>query len=219
MPKSEMESRKNAGLFGDKWFRVRNSNKVLSGKIFSPDIMPAVNGYDDTLKEYDSILRERDGLSKIVAELMESNQEALKQIDEDTKNVADLTKKNTQALRKDADQLRACASGKTIDTKDVLAALSDVTKTAKGFIDARDSIWVDITAVAQQNLQRFEKARDEYKSKADALDDKEKKLATTAQKCQSDITRILNQYSVIAREADHEEVIKSLQSLTKQFQK
>jgi hypothetical protein len=203
-----------------KWFKVKNSNKALkSGSLFSPDITPSINSYDDTLKDYDAILRKRDGLSKIIDELLNDNTEALHQISDETKAVADLTKKSMDSMKKDAVLLRQCVSGKSIETKAVVAALSDVTTTAKSFIDERDSKWTEITAIAQQNLQRFEKARDEYKSQAEALDDEEKKLATTAQKCQADITRTLNQYSVIAREADHEEIIKGLQSLTKEFQK
>src|SRR5262249_54438181 len=140
-------------------------------------------------------------------------------IADDTKDVADMTKKNVESLRKDAAELRKCAAGKTVETKEVIATLTDVTTKAKTFIQERDAKWVDITAVAQQNLQRFEKDADDYTSQADALDDQEKKLAATAQKCQSDVTRILNQYSVVAREIDHEEIIKSLQSLTKEFTK
>jgi hypothetical protein len=219
MATSEMESRKNAGPFMPKWFKVRSSNKALSGKQFSPDITPALNKYDDTLKDYDAILRKRDELSKIISDLLEDNTEAVHQIQDETTEVADLTKKSMASMKKDAEQLRKCANGKKMEAKEVLAALSDVTTKAKGFIDERDSKWVDITAIAQANLKRFEKARDDFKSKSDSLDDEEKKLAATAQKYQSDVTRTLNQYSVIAREIDHEEIIKSLQSLTKEFQK
>jgi hypothetical protein len=123
------------------------------------------------------------------------------------------------SLKKDAEQLRKCAGGKTIETREVIAALTDVSTKAKSFISDRDSRWTEITAIAQQNQQRFEKARDEYKSQADSLDNGEKQLAATAQKCQVNITRILNQYSGVAREVHHEEIIKSLQSLTKEFQK
>lgn len=220
MPKSEMEARKNAGPFMPKWFKVKNSYKILKdSKLFSPDITPAINSYDDKLKDYDAILRKRDELSKIIVELLEQNDVAVKQISEDTKEVADMTHKSADSLRKDALQLRKCASGKTVDTREVLTALADVTIQAKTFIEERDAKWVEITAIAQQNLKRFEKAYDEYKSQADALDDEEKKLATAAQKCQSDITRTLNQYSMNAREVNEETVIKGLQSLTKEFQK
>ena len=167
MAKSEMEARKNAGPFMPKWFKVRSSNKALSGKQFSPDITPAINSYDDTLKDYDAILRKRDGLSTIIDELLDQNIEAVKAIESEMKDIADLTKKSMDSMQKDAAQLRKCAGGKAVETKEVITALASVSTQAKSFISDRDSKWTEITAIAQQNQQRFEKARDEYRSQAD----------------------------------------------------
>ena len=220
MGKPDIELRKAAGPFMPKWLKVKSSYKALkSGTLFKPDVAPAIERYDQTLKDYDALVKERDELNKIVVELLKQNGEAASEIEGKTKEVGDLTKKSMDSMQKDADQLKKCAAGKEVEPKEVFDALADIASKAEEFVNKRKTLWSGVDGVANQNLVRFKKARDDYKTKSDAWTAKIDKLSETAYKCQTEIGQIVAGYCDIAREADHEEIVKGLQSLGKSFYK
>jgi hypothetical protein len=220
MAKSDMDKRKDAGPFMPKWLKVKNSYKALkTGTLFKPDITPAIESYDGTLKEYDTLCKERDELNKIVVELLKQGSESGSKIEGKTKEISDVTTKHVASVQKDGEQLRKCAGGKDVDTKEVVDALCDVVTQGEEFIKKRKSLWTDIDSTATENLARYKKARDEYKSKSEALKAKIDKLADTAYKCQTNIGQIVATYCDIARDADHDEIVKGLQSLGNAFYK
>src|SRR5947199_9288239 len=88
-----LEARKKGGPFLPKWQKVKGSHKALGGKLFLPDIGGAIDRYDQTLKEYDTLLKEQEKLKSGLLEMIKDNSES---VDEIAMLNAELTKRRAK---------------------------------------------------------------------------------------------------------------------------
>lgn len=217
MSGTPIEKRIAAGPLLPKWNKVKSKHKALKSSAFTPDISSAISRYDDTLKQYDELQKDQDKLKDVVNDLMKENQEAFKQIQDLTSDLTDITKKSFDTMSKSASKLQKYTASKNGDSKGVVSDLSEISDAAEDFLTKRKSHWDQIDKIANQNLQRHKKARDEFKSKSDAVNSKMDKLEDAAYKAQTEIAGIVAGYVQIADEMDHPEIIKDLQALGKEF--
>lgn len=209
-----MEDRKKAGPFLPKWLKVKSRHKALnSGNLFKPDITGAINRYDQTLKDYDDLVKEQEKLKDIIRELGNQGSEAAAKRDQVVNDLAKLDKTFGDRMKQSSQQMANSAGGSNADPAKVVEILTDIVDTVESFFNERKGQWQKLESGGIEHLQRFKKARDEYKKIADASAAEMKKLEDLAYKCQSEIGEILVDYVNIADDADHPEIIKDIKTL------
>jgi len=208
-----IEARKKNGPFLPKWQKVKGSHKALSGKLFQPDITGAIERYDQTLSDYDTLIAEQDKLKGILGKMIESNEDAVTEIAASNAELTQLTTKMKSTLAPCYGTLRKYCEGGSGDLSTVKSALETLVSGADDYTGKRKQIFTDIDGAAIVNLTKFKKGRDDFVSQAAAAEAKMSKLQDEADKAESAIMSIVSDYVGIADDADHPEIVKSLKSL------
>lgn len=210
---TSMEARKKGGPFLPKWQRVKSSHKALSGKLFQPDITSVINRYDQTLTDYDALLKEQEKLKGMIGDLMKANEEALGEIADFNSELAQLSAKMKSATSPNGAILNKYSGGGTVDLQSIKAELNSVVSTAEEYISKRKQLFTDIDGTAYGNLNKFKKVRDDFVSQAASAEAQIAKLESDADSAESAIMSAIDKFVDIADDADHPEIVKSLKGL------
>jgi len=213
MGSPSMEDRKKAGPFGPKWQKVKGKNKALTGKSFKPDLTPVIERYDQTLKDYDALIAQRDQLRKSLQDLLKSNETFANEISEVKKTLADLEAKFNPAAQKHLAIIRKYAEGGDAELNDVDSALTNLNAAAEEFINNRKQAWTDWDGIAYNHLKESQKIEADFSKKVSAALDAMSKLASVAISAETEAESIIRDYIDIAQDIDHPEIVKDLQSL------
>ena len=208
-----MEARKKGGPFLPKWQKVKGSHKALSGKLFQPDITSAINRYDQTLKDYDALMKEQEKLKGVIGEMMKANDEAAEELVKLNADLTQMTAKMKSTLAPEAAKLRKYCDGGDADLGSIKAALNSIAGVAEDYINKRKQLFTDIDGVAFGNLTKVKKARDDFASQAGNAESQMSKLGAEADSAESAIMSLIQDYIGIADDADHPEIVKSLRGL------
>jgi len=208
-----LEARKKAGPFLPKWQKVKGSHKALSGKMFLPDIGGAIERYDQTLKEYDTLLKEQEKLKSGLLEMIKDNSESVDEIAKLNAELTQLGAKMKSAMAAPSATIRKYCDGGSTDLNGVKGALNSVVSGAEDYINKRKQLFTDIDGVGFGSLTKIKKARDDFASQAAAAESAMSKLENEANSAEGSIMSILDGYIGIADDADHPEIVKSLKSL------
>src|SRR5678815_5037392 len=106
--------------------RVKGSHKALSGKLFQPDITSAINRYDQTLKDYDALIKEQEKLKGVIGEMIKANDEAAEELVKLNADLAQMTAKMKCTLAPDAVTLRKYCGGGDSDLGGIKTALNSI---------------------------------------------------------------------------------------------
>src|SRR6266496_4027752 len=159
MPNPYLDKRKASGPFLPKWSQVKGRHEVLSnGSIFKPDISQVISRYDQSLKDYDDLIKEEAKLKDIIADLMKQNDASSMQIKSLAEEVAKLTKAAQDSMQKDGEQLRKFAASGG-DSAGISETLQDVVSLAEDFVNKRKARWEELDGTSYENLNRFKKVR------------------------------------------------------------
>lgn len=208
-----MEARKKGGPFLPKWQKVKGSHKALSGKLFQPDITGAINRYDQTLKDYDTLMKEQEKLKGVIGEMMKANDEAVEELNKLNADLTQLSAKMKSTLGPAGATLRKYADGATVDLGSVKDALNSIASGAEDYINKRKQMFTDIDGVAYGNLNKVKKARDDFASQSGNAESQMSKLESESDSAESAIMSLIQDYIGIADDADHPEIVKSLKGL------
>ena len=208
-----MEERKKGGPFLPKWQKVKGSHKALSGKLFQPDITSAINRYDQTLKDYDALLKEQEKLKGVIGELMKANDEAVAELSKLNAELSQMSAKMQSTLAPHGAALKKYGGGGDVDLGSVKTALNSIASVAEDYINKRKQLFTDIDGVAYGNLNKVKKARDDFASQAGNAESQMSKLESEAASAESAIMSLIQDYIGIADDADHPEIVKSLKGL------
>lgn len=208
-----MEARKKGGPFLPKWQKVKGSHKALSGKLFQPDITSAINRYDQTLKDYDALVKEQEKLKGVIGDLMKANDEAVEELGKLNADLTQMSAKMQSTLGPHGATLKKYAGGANLDLSSVKDALNSIASVAEDYINKRKQLFTDIDGVAFGNLTKVKKARDDFASQAGNAESQMSKLESEADSAESAIMSLIQDYIGIADDADHPEIVKSLKGL------
>ena len=208
-----MEERKKAGPFGPRWQKVKGAHKALSGKLFKPDISPAVERYDQAIKDYDATLKAQDKLKATVNDLLKSSAEAGKERDRVTSEITQLGAKFGSNTASIGATLTKFAGGGSTDCKAVRAALDSLVELASQYIDSRKRSFDEMDGLGYTHLKEVKKIAADFATQASEADGEMSKLEAAANSAEDEILSTLQEYIGIADDADHPEIVKSLRSL------
>jgi hypothetical protein len=208
-----LEERKKGGPFGPRWQKVKGTYKALSGKLFKPDISPAVERYDQALRDYDAALKAQDKLKATVNELLKASEASAKERDRVTAEIAQLGTKFASSSASIGATLTKFASGGSTDFKAVRAALDSLVETASAYIDSRKRSFDEMDGLAYNHLKEVKKFAADFATQASDADGEMAKLEAAANGAEDEIMSTLQEYIGIADDADHPEIVKSLRSL------
>jgi chromosome segregation ATPase len=208
-----MEARKKGGPFLPKWQKVKSSHKALGGKLFQPDITATINRYDQTLTDYDALMKEQEKLKVIISDMMKVNREAAGEIADFNSQLAQLSAKMKSATSGAGATLEKYAGGAQVDLQSVKDALNSVVTAGEDYINKRKQLFTDIDGTAYGNLNKFKKVRDDFASQAASAEAQMSKLESEANNAESAIMSAIQDYIGIADDADHPEIVKSLKGL------
>lgn len=208
-----LEARKKAGPFLPKWQKVKGSHKALGGKLFQPDVGSAIDRYDQTLKEYDALLKEQEKLKSGLLDMMKDNSESVEEIAKLNGELTQLSAKMKSSMAAPSAVLQKYCGGGNTDLNSIKGALNSIVSGAEDYIEKRKQLFTDIDGVGFGSLTKVKKARDDFVSQAAAAESAMSKLENEANSAESAIMSILESYIGIADDADHPEIVKSLKSL------
>jgi hypothetical protein len=114
-------------------------------------------------------------------------------------------------------EIKKFAAASDIDIAAVAASLSNFAASGDAFTNTRKAIWERITALAEQKVNAVKKARDDFKSKGDAIANGLKKVETDAEKFEGAIRQIVMGYAKAAVEMDHDEIQNEVRKLLDVF--
>jgi chromosome segregation ATPase len=210
---NSMEDRIKSGPFMPKWQKLKGRHKALGGKLFTPDLSPVIERYDQSLTDYEAEKKEEEKLKDDIADLLKTAGESASQIADRTKELEQVTTKWQKEQGKHADTLTKFAASGKGDLSDVEGHLGDLTSAAEEYVNKRKQLWDEIDGTAVENLNRFKKAQKTFGDKAKAVYDRRLKIADVAIKAEVEAQSIIRDYIGIADDADHPEITKDLQSL------
>jgi len=213
-----IEDRKKSGPLMPKWLAIKGRNKALSnGSFFKPDITPAIKGYDDMLKSYDDLQDQRKKLKSCLDDVLKVSKDYGDKIGAHKEALVQVTEKDQQSIEKAGTEIKKFAASPDIDIAAVTASLSNFAASGDGFTNTRKAIWERITALAEQKVTAVKKARDDFKSKGDAITNGLKKIETDADKFEGLIRQIVMGYAKAAVEMDHDEIQNDVRKLLDAF--
>jgi len=128
-----------------------------------------------------------------------------------------VTDKYQQSIEKAGVEIKKFAAASDIDIAAVTASLSNFAASGDAFTNTRKAIWERITALAEQKVNAVKKARDDFKSKGDAIANGLKKVETDAEKFEGAIRQIVMGYAKAAVEMDHDEIQNDVSKLLDAF--
>lgn len=208
-----MEERKKAGPFGPRWQKVKGAHKALSGKLFKPDIAPAVERYDQALTDYDAALKAQDKLKATINDLIKSNAEAGKERDRVASDIAQLMAKFGSNVAPVSAALSKFASGGSTDVKAVRTALDSLIGFASQYIDSRKRSFDEMDGIAYNHLKESNKVAADFNAQASEAEAAMARLEASGNAAEDEIMSTLQEYIGIADDADHPEIVKSFRSL------
>src|SRR5262245_29329279 len=165
-----IEDRKKSGPLLPKWMAIRGRNKALAnGAFFKPDIAPVIKCYDQTLKTYDDLLDLRKKLKASLGEVLKVSTDYGTKISATEAELEKIASKDQESIHKANSELRKYEADADADVGAIATSLSDFAAAGDDLTNMRKAIWDKITNVAQLKVQSFKKARDDFKSKGDAI--------------------------------------------------
>jgi chromosome segregation ATPase len=201
-----------------KWQAIKGRNKALSnGAFFRPDIAPVITGYDQTLKTYDDLQDQKKKLKASLADVMKFSAEYGTKIGAHKEELEKITAKDEESIVKANTELKKYAADADADIGAITTTLSNFAAAGDDLTTMRKALWDKITNLAQQKVQAYNKARDDFKSKGDAITNGEKKAQTDADKFEGQIRQIINNYAKLAVQMDHDDIESDVRTLLDSF--
>jgi len=197
-----------------KWLAIKGRNKALSnGAFFKPDIGPVINGYDQTLKTYDDLQEQKKKLKASLDEVLKVSTDYGVKIGAHQDALEKIATKDQESIHKANVELRKYAADADADVAVITTSLSDFAAAGDDLTNMRKTLWERITTIAQQKVTAVKKARDDFKSKGDAITNGLKKIETDATKFESQIRQIVMNYAKAAVQMDHDDVESDVRTL------
>jgi hypothetical protein len=213
-----IDDRKKSGPLMPKWLAIKGRNKALTnGSFFKPDITPAIKGYDDTLKAYDDLQDQKKKLKTSLDDVLKVSRDYGTKIGAHKDALAKVADKDQETIEKAGTELKKFAGDGDIDIAAVTASLQNFAASGDDLTNMRKAIWERITALAEQKVVAVKKARDDFKSKGDAITNGLKKVETDADKLEGLIRQIVMGYAKAAVEMDHDEIQSDVRKLLDAF--
>lgn len=201
-----------------KWLAIKGRNKALAnGAFFKPDIAPAIKGYDDTLKSYDDLQDQKKKLKGSLNHVVTVSRDYGAKIGAHKDALNKVADKDQESIEKSMGEIKKFAGDSDIDIAAVTASLSNFASSGDDLTNMRKAIWERITALAEQKVVAVKKARDDFKSKGDAITNGLKKVETDADKFEGQIRQIVMGYAKVAVQMDHDEIEGQVRSLLDNF--
>jgi hypothetical protein len=197
-----------------KWLAIKGRNKALSnGAFFRPDIAPVINGYDQTLKMYDDLQEQKKKLKSSLDDVLKVSRDYGDKIRAHKEALDKIAEKDQDSIEKAGALLKKYAADGDADIPAITTSLSDFAAAGNDLTTMRKAVWDRITTVAQQKVTAVNKARDDFKSKGDAITNGEKKVETDAVKFEGQIRQIVMNYAKVAVQMDHDDVENDVRTL------
>lgn len=201
-----------------KWLAIKGRNKALAnGAFFKPDIAPIINGYDQTLKTYDDLQEQKKKLKGALDGVLKFSTDYGTKISAHEAELEKIAAKDQESIHKANGELRKYAGDPDADIAAITTSLSDFAAAGGDLTNMRKALWDKITGIAQQKVQIFNKARDDFKSKGDAITNGLKKAETDADKLEGHIRQIVMNYAKTAVQMDHDDVESDVRTLLDNF--
>lgn len=201
-----------------KWNSIKGRNKALAnGAFFKPDITPVIKGYDDTLKTYDDLQDQKKKLKGCLDDVLKVSRDYGTKIAAHKDALNKVADKDQESIEKSGGELKKFAGDSDIDIAAVTASLSNFAASGDDLTNMRKALWERITALAEQKVSAVKKARDDFKSKGDAITNGLKKAETDADKFEGQIRQIVMGYAKAAVQMDHDEIEGDVRSLLDNF--
>lgn len=201
-----------------KWLAIKGRNKALTnGAFFKPDIAPVIKCYDQTIKTYDDLLEQKKKLRASVADVLKVSTDYGHKIGTHEAELDKIAAKDQESIHKANSELRKYEADEDADIAAITSSLSDFAAAGDDLTNMRKAIWDKITSVAQLKVQMFKKARDDFKSKGDAITNGLKKAETDADKFEGQIRQIVTSYAKAAVQMDHDDIENDVRTLLDNF--
>lgn len=207
----KMEDRKF--FLGGPWDVIKSKNPVLSKGLFKPDLSPVVDKFDESRSSYDKLIQKKKELSATIGDSSKAytqHNDAVGKLQVERDKV---DKQDKEETNKSVTLLNKYSKDPDSDPADVIAAMDGFITSIGDRVTLYKSLTDEIAKhqLAEQTL--FKKARDDYKSKSDAITNGIKKLEGEADKLDGQIRQILTGYQKTAVQMDNDGLVDDFRSL------
>ena len=203
MAAAKIEDRKK--FLGGPWDVVKGKNPVLSKGLFKPPMDPLVEQYDKHKAEYQHLQTQKSGLKGIVSKMMTK-------IVPTTVNLTKLSEEGNKAAKDistranaHSEKLNKYNEGDNPDTKGVFGALTAMADDCTENAALYKVIGEKMSSTMTEFAALVKKTASEYKTAADAIEGKVKKLEAEMNGLDDQIRKLAKSYQEIAIKADKED--------------
>ena len=167
----------------------------------------------EPLKTYDDLQGQKKKLKASLDEVLKVSTDYGTKIGAHQDALEKIAAKDQESIHKANVELRKYAADEDADVTNITTSLSDFAAAGDDLTNMRKTLWERITTIAQQKVTAVKKARDDFKSKGDAITNGLKKIETDAAKFEGQIRQIVMNYAKAAVQMDHDDVESDVRTL------